>query len=98
MTNIRYNPDTTEKTKRKTEIYSPKNNRFDTVLKEWSEQSFEEKVITVFRLIGTEDGWKKIKSDYADGNLDGYITRNGPSNSILNYPESIFMRKIKVKE
>ena len=91
---IRYNPDTTEKTKRKTDMYSPKNNRSDIRLKEWSEQSFGEKVSTVFRLIGTEEGWNKIKSDFADGNLDGYITHNGPSNSILNYRESIFMRKI----
>ena len=94
MTNIRYNPDTTEKTKRET----PKNYRPDFRLKEWSEQSFGEKVCTVFLLIGTEEGRKKIKSDYADGKLDGYITRNAPSNSIFNYPESIFRRNFKVKE
>ena len=54
---IEFNRDTTEKTKRET----PKNNRSDFRLKEWSEQSFGEKVSTVFRLIGTEEGWNKIK-------------------------------------
>lgn len=54
---------------------SPKQPKY----KDWEEQTLSEKVETIFHLIGTKEGWDKIKADYADGKLNGVIsqTRRG---------------------
>ena len=39
----------------------------------WRNQCFSEKVETIFHLVGTKEGWAKIRADFADGNFDGRI-------------------------
>ena len=67
------------------------------VIKKWNRQSFLEKVGTVFHLIGTKDGWNKIKADYNDGKLDGYINFSGVNANGERYGgrDSIFTREIQ---
>ena len=45
--------------------------------KSWSRQNLKEKIGTIFHLLGTKEGWDKIKADYADGKLNGRISSSG---------------------
>ena len=65
------------------------------IIKKWNQQSFSEKLGTVFHLIGTKDGWNKIIADYNDGKLDGYVNYNGVNSNGKQYGgrDSIFTRE-----
>ena len=64
--------------------------------KSWSRQNLKEKIGTIFHLLGTKEGWDKIKADYADGKLNGRISRSGvtPEGEMWGGSVSIFTREI----